>query len=114
MSQAVYDPNSSLVFISGQVDWNHQFEITSHSVEAQFKKALQNLSIALVAAKSSIENLLHVKVYIRGEFGDHLPQIGPLLSEYLGTSRPAVTGIGVASLASPDTLVEIEAVSTRT
>ena len=29
----------------------------------------------------------------------------------IGAARPAVTGIGVASLASPQTLVEIEAVA---
>jgi len=32
---------------------------------------------------------------------------------HLGLPRPALTGIGVASLASPDTLVEIEAVAKR-
>ncbi|VEP12206.1 Endoribonuclease L-PSP (fragment) [Hyella patelloides LEGE 07179] len=35
----------------------------------------------------------------------------PILSSFLGESRPAVTGIGVASLASPETLVEIEAIA---
>jgi enamine deaminase RidA (YjgF/YER057c/UK114 family) len=38
--------------------------------------------------------------------------VGPILSAFLGDSRPAVTGIGVASLASPSTLVEVEAVAT--
>ena len=111
LSQAVLEPNSKLVFISGQVDWNHQFKVTSHSVEGQFKKALENLSIALNASNSSIENLLQVRIYIKGELGDHLNVVGPLLAEYLGSSRPAVTGIGVASLASPDILVEIEAMA---
>jgi len=35
--------------------------------------------------------------------------IAPILTQYLGESRPALTGIGVASLASPETLVEVEA-----
>ncbi|WP_277932964.1 hypothetical protein [Nostoc sp. FACHB-892] len=37
--------------------------------------------------------------------------IAPIFSEFVGESHPAVTGIGVASLASPETLVEIEAVA---
>jgi 2-iminobutanoate/2-iminopropanoate deaminase len=37
--------------------------------------------------------------------------LGPILAEFLGESRPALTGIGVASLASPELLVEIEAVA---
>jgi len=56
----------------------------------------------LDAAGSSIENLLNVRIYIRGEFGEFLEDIAPILTQYLGESRPALTGIGVASLASPD------------
>jgi enamine deaminase RidA (YjgF/YER057c/UK114 family) len=37
--------------------------------------------------------------------------LAPIFSEFVGESRPAVTGIGVAFLASPETLVEIEAVA---
>ena len=37
--------------------------------------------------------------------------IAPILSGFLGESRPSITGIGVASLASPSTLVEVEAVA---
>ncbi len=35
--------------------------------------------------------------------------IAPILAQFLEDSRPAITGIGVASLASKETLVEIEA-----
>jgi 2-iminobutanoate/2-iminopropanoate deaminase len=35
----------------------------------------------------------------------------PILAEFLGESRPALTGIGVAFLASPSILVEIEAIA---
>jgi 2-iminobutanoate/2-iminopropanoate deaminase len=35
----------------------------------------------------------------------------PILTKFLGSSRTAVTGIGVASLASKATLVEVEAVA---
>lgn len=37
--------------------------------------------------------------------------LAPIFTEFMGESRPALTGIGVASLASPETLVEIEAVA---
>ncbi len=111
MSQAVCDLDSKLVFISGQVDWNQEYQTSENSVEGQTKKALENLQIALEAANSSIDNLLHVKVYIRGELGDYTDTLAPIFSSFLGESRPAVTGIGVASLASPETLVEIEAIA---
>jgi enamine deaminase RidA (YjgF/YER057c/UK114 family) len=40
-----------------------------------------------------------------------MEDIVPIIASTLGTSRPALTGIGVASLASPETLIEIEAVA---
>lgn len=112
LSQAVVETELGLVFVSGQVDWNHQYQTTETSVEGQAKKALENLRIALTNAGSSVEQLLQIRVYLRGELGEHMETVGPILSAFLGESRCAVTGIGVASLASPSTLVEVEAVAT--
>ncbi len=111
MSQAVLDTESSLVFVSGQVDWDHRHQVSQNSVPGQFQVALENLRTVLAAAGSSVDNLLHVRVYIRGELEDHLEALAPILASFLGSSRPAVTGIGVASLASKATLVEVEAVA---
>jgi 2-iminobutanoate/2-iminopropanoate deaminase len=111
MSQATVETQLGLVFVSGQVDWNHQHETTENSVEGQMRKALDNLKIVLAAAGSSVGQLLQVRVYVRGELGEHMETVVPILSGFLGESRPSVTGIGVASLASPSTLVEVEAVA---
>ena len=48
---------------------------------------------------------------MRGECGEHLNAVAPLVAKFLDGSRPAITLIGVASLASPETLIEIEAVA---
>ena len=111
MSQATVETRSGLVFISGQVDWDHQYETTEQSVEGQMQKALANLKIALENSGSSIDKLLQVRIYVRGELGEYINEIAPILSSFLGESRPALTGIGVASLASPETLVEVEAIA---
>jgi 2-iminobutanoate/2-iminopropanoate deaminase len=111
MSQATVETELGLVFISGQVDWNHQYQTTENSVEGQTQKALDNLKIALTAAGSSVEQLLQIRVYVRGELAEHMETAMPILARFLGESRPALTGIGVASLASPSLLVEIEAVA---
>ncbi|MBP5974057.1 RidA family protein [Brasilonema sp. CT11] len=70
---------------------------------------LGNLAIVLDTAGSSIEKLLHLRIYVRGELGEFMAAIAPILAQFLEDSRPAITGIGVASLASKETLVEIEA-----
>ncbi len=111
MSQSTVETELGLVFVSGQIDWSHQYETTQNSIEGQAIKALENLKIVLTAAGSSVGQLLQVRVYIRGELGEHMETLGPILSEFLGDSRPAVTGIGVASLASPSILVGVEAVA---
>lgn len=111
MSQAVVDLGSGLVFISGQVDWNHQHQVSSDSVSDQLARALEKLKIALHASGASVETLLQVRVYVRGELEEHMESIVPILASFLGNARPAVTGIGVASLASKATLVEVEAIA---
>ena len=60
---------------------------------------------------SDLQHVLHIRLYVRGEVAEHLAELTPILAERLGGVRPALTAIGVASLATPDTLVEIEAVA---
>ncbi|NJO41625.1 MAG: RidA family protein [Cyanobacteria bacterium RU_5_0] len=109
LSHAVVDTATGTVYISGQVDWNMNYQVSSHTVEGQLSKVLANLTIVLEASGSSVENLLSVRIYIRGELGEHMEAIAPILAQYLEGSLPALTGIGVASLAYPETLVEVEA-----
>ena len=111
MSQATIDTDTGLVFISGQVDWDTNYQVKYKSIEAQAAAAAKNLLTVLAAAHSSVENVLQLRVYVRGELGDHMEAVVPMIAKYFGGSRPALTGIGVASLASPDTLIEIEAVA---
>ena len=111
MSQGAIETQSGLIFLSGQVDFNHQYETTEQSVEGQMRKALANLTIALKNAGSSIDKLLRVRIYIRGELGEYTNEILPILTNFLGESRPAMTWIGVASLALPEILVEVEAIA---
>jgi 2-iminobutanoate/2-iminopropanoate deaminase len=111
LSQAVVDSESSLVFVSGQVDWDRQYQVSQNSVAGQLEVALENLRTVLVAAGASVESLLHLRLYVRGELEDHMESLVPVLTKFLGGSRTAITGIGVASLASKATLVEVEAVA---
>lgn len=111
ISHATVETELGLVFVSGQVDWNHQYETIENSVEGQMKKALDNLKIVLTAAGSSVGQLLQVRLYIRGEIGEYMETVVSILSGFLDESRSSVTVIGVASLASPSTLVEVEAVA---
>ena len=111
MSQGVVDQRSGLVFLSGQVAWDVEGKVRGKDVAAQTTFALENLSVALAAAGCTVADVLSVRVYVRGELADHLPACVPMLAAFFGTARPALTGLGVASLATPDTLIEIEAIA---
>ncbi|MFT6404024.1 MAG: enamine deaminase RidA (YjgF/YER057c/UK114 family) [Marinomonas primoryensis] len=111
MSQATVDTDTGLIFISGQVDWDTNFQTNGNDISTQTKNAVQHLITVLETANSSVHNILQLRVYVRGEVADHMETIVPIIASTLGISRPALTGIGVASLATPDTLIEIEAVA---
>ncbi|MDE8601395.1 RidA family protein [Marinomonas sp. RSW2] len=111
MSQATVDTDTGLIFISGQVDWDANFQTNGNDISTQTKNAAKHLITVLEAANSSVNNILQLRVYVRGEIADHMETIVPIIASTLGISRPALTGIGVASLATPDTLIEIEAVA---
>ena len=111
MSQGVVDQRSGFVFISGQVAWDVNGQVSGQGVGEQTTLALRNLSVVLAAAGCTVADVLSVRAYVRGELADHLPACVSALVSFFGATRPALTGIGVASLATPDTLVEIEAVA---
>ena len=66
LSQATVDPRSGLVFVSGQVDWDHELQVKHAHCEDQAEGAVQNLLTALAAAGSSAAEVLQLRVYVRG------------------------------------------------
>lgn len=111
MSQAKVDLESRLVFVSGQVDWDGDSRVRHATLDGQAEGAIKHLVTVLNEAGSSLEDVLQLRVYVRGELADGMSQLVPVLASHFGAVRPALTGIGVASLASRDTLIEIEAVA---
>lgn len=112
MSQAKVDLESRLVFVSGQVDWDGESRVRHATLEGQAQGAIEHLAAVLHEAGSSLADVLQLRIYVRGELADAMSQLVPVLFRHFASVRPALTGIGVASLASLDTLVEIEATAT--
>jgi 2-iminobutanoate/2-iminopropanoate deaminase len=113
MSQATLDLGSGFIFVSGQVDWDAESRVRHGALEDQAEGAIANLLAVLDEAGASVEDVLQLRVYVRGELADGMPQIVPVFARHFAATRPALTGIGVASLASRDTLIEIEALARR-
>ena len=111
MSQAKVDLESRFVFVSGQVDWDRDSRIRHATLEGQAEGAIEQLVTVLNEAGCTLEDVLQLRVFVRGELADGMSQLVPVLARHFGSVRPALTGIGVASLASRDTLIEIEALA---
>ncbi|MFF3666340.1 RidA family protein [Microtetraspora malaysiensis] len=105
---------SKLVFIAGQVAWGADgVTVGEGDLAAQVEQCYLNIGTALAEVGASFDDVVKLTVYLV----DWAPEKMSLFAE--GVARAAarlgvtpvapLTGIGVAALAGPDLLVEVEA-----
>lgn len=112
-TQAVSTAPGRLVHCAGQTAWNREREIVgSGDLAAQMAAALANVGHALAASGADREHVASLRIYVVDHKPEKLPTIGAALIDFFGPDRlPANTLIGVAALAVPEFLVEIEALA---
>ncbi|MDQ0947296.1 enamine deaminase RidA (YjgF/YER057c/UK114 family) [Streptomyces phaeochromogenes] len=105
---------SRLVFLAGQVAWDADgVTVGEGDLAAQVEQCYLNVGTALAEVGASFDDVVKLTVYLV----DWTPDKMPLFMEgaaraaaKLGvTPAPPLTGVGVAALAAPDLLVEVEA-----
>lgn len=110
-SHATLQTGGSTLHLAGQVAWDAQASIVgAGDLAAQTRQALLNLKEVLNSAGCTQADIIRLRTYVV----DHSPdKLGVVLGEigaFYGANVPAPnTFIGVAALALPDFLVEIEA-----
>jgi enamine deaminase RidA (YjgF/YER057c/UK114 family) len=112
-SQAVVTRGVTTIYISGQVAWDARKQIVGGSdLGAQTRKALSNLRAAVEAAGGALPDVVALRLYVVNYRPESAAAIGIALREFLPEKQaPASTWIGVAALARPEFLIEIEAVA---
>lgn len=107
---AVQEPGRTL-HLAGQVAWDAAGDLVGPGdLAAQTAQALANLKLVLEAAGVTPAEVVRLRTYIVGHTPDKLGVVLPLLGAFYGEAAPAPnTVIGVAALALPDFLIEIEA-----
>jgi enamine deaminase RidA (YjgF/YER057c/UK114 family) len=103
------------VFLAGQVSWDADGNTVGvGDVVAQIEQCYLNVATALAAVGGTLADLVKVTAY----FVDWTPDKTHLFAEGVGRAAarlgvdvplPPLTGIGVAALAGPELLVEIDA-----
>jgi len=95
------------VSVAGQTGVDEEYNPVSGEFEPQARAAFDNVEYALEAAGGSLEDIVHMTVYLTDMryVEDFVEMRGEILGDDLTTSSL----IGVDQLALPELLVEIEA-----
>ncbi|MBI1384201.1 MAG: RidA family protein [Rhizobiales bacterium] len=107
-SRAVVD--GEWIFVSGTTGFDYKTMTLADGVVAQCRQTLDNISAALTAAGSSLDDVVRV-TYILPDRTEFEPCF-PLLSEAFAKARPAAT-MFVAELIDPAIRIEIEVTARR-
>lgn len=104
---------TQLVFVSGQYGSSADGAVASTAFADQVQRAFSNLSVALTAHGLSLKDVVQLRTYIVGIDFDKLGIVGRAVQEGWGSAPPTQTMLGVAGLALPDMLFEVDAIAAR-
>ncbi len=110
-SHAIESSGKRVLHLAGQVAWDDRGELVGPGdLEAQCAQAFRNLKEVLSAAGMTPANVVRLRTYVVDYSPDKLEVIGPAIAAFYGNTIPAAnTLLGVAALAMPEFLVEVEA-----
>jgi reactive intermediate/imine deaminase len=110
-SQAIaIEAKGRLVFLSGMTARRPDGTIAGvGDIEAQTRQVCENLKSAIEAAGGTLDDICRVDVYVRNM--EHFESIHRVRREYFKAPAPASTMVEVAKLASPEYLIEINAIA---
>lgn len=104
---------TDLVFVSGQYGSGADGTVVSAEFNEQVQQAFNNLGVALEAHGLDLTSVVQLRTYVVGIDFEKLGTIGQAVGAGTGGNPPTNTVIGVAGLAMPDILFEVEAVAAR-
>jgi len=112
ITPAVPNPNLSpatrfgnLVFVSGQTGRHPVSGEVGKDIREQTRNILERIKQILAAAGTSLDNVLTATTYVTRR--DDVPAYNEEYAKYFPTYKPARTTVTVASLNSPELLIEI-------
>ena len=101
---------SQVVFLSGQAPISADGALVGEGdFEAQATQVFDNLRTVLEAAGAGFDSVVKITVYLTDM--SRLRDFGRIKANYIAGPQPASTAVGVAALALPGMMVEVEAVA---
>lgn len=110
---AAVPAGTELVLVAGQYASDPDGAVVSADFAEQVKRTFDNLGTALAAHGLVLGDVVQLRTYVVDHDVTKLGPIAGAVGEIWGAAPPVQTLIGVASLATPDVLFEVEAVAAR-
>ena len=112
-SHVVVASGRRMIYTAGQVSIDeHGALVGAGDLGAQAVQAMRNIGLALAAAHASYADIVKITTYVVNYKPEHRAIIGKARAPFFANGTPpASTLVGVAALALPEWLVEIEAVA---
>jgi enamine deaminase RidA (YjgF/YER057c/UK114 family) len=112
-SQVVAASGARTIYTAGQVSVDERSTLVgAGDLAAQTTQAMRNVGLALAAAGASYADIVKITTYVVNYMPEHRVIIARARAPFFANGEPpASTLVGVAALATPEWLVEIEAVA---
>ncbi|MEM2210503.1 MAG: RidA family protein [Nitrososphaerales archaeon] len=99
---------SNFIFLSGQIGLDKNGKVVQGGISEQTKQALENMKAILEDAGYSLDDVVKVTVFLKDI--RHFSEMNEVYKKYFPFNQPARSTVE-ANMASPDLLVEIEAIA---
>jgi enamine deaminase RidA (YjgF/YER057c/UK114 family) len=112
-SQVVVASGRRTIYTAGQVSINERGALVGAAdLAAQTAQAMRNVGLALSAVGASYADIVKITTYVVNYKPEHRSIIGKARAPFFANATPpASTLVGVAALALPEWIVEIEAIA---
>lgn len=110
---AAVPAGADLVLVAGQYGSGPDGAVVSTDFTQQVKQAFHNIGVALAAHELDVSHVVQLRTYVVDHNVSKLGTIAEAVQESWGTTPPTQTLVGVAALALPDMLFEVEAIAVR-
>jgi enamine deaminase RidA (YjgF/YER057c/UK114 family) len=110
---AAVPAGTDLVLVAGQYGSDSDGGVVSTDFTEQVQQAFRNLGVALAAHGLDLSHVVQLRTYVVNLDFEKLGAIGQAVGAGCGDKPPTQTVVGVAGLAMPDILFEVEAVAAR-
>ena len=112
-SHVVTASGTRTIYTAGQVSVDERGALVgAGDLAAQTTQVMRNIGLALAATGATYADIVKITTYVVNYKPEHRVIIGQARSPFFASGKPpASTLVGVAALAMPEWLVEIEAVA---